>query len=1228
MKNLKNMTIRPFMTLILGLGLCFPSLFAQNTPDFWGRISPDQVVLTGTAERQHEPLKYKALTLDYAPIAAYLNNAPREFTAAARKKAFQVVLPLADGKKETFAVVKVGVMDAALEALHPEIGTYAGEALNTPGMQVRITVSPSWGFHAFITRSDKGIEYIEPVALGQNQYYMVYDRNDMPRDIRQGQVPTQIVASPSDQLQEESLPRFSLADPEPGTGEKLLGAPVNLKVYKFACAATGEFSQDNGGTKDAVFAKITQFTNQLNAIYERDINIRLVLIPESYNIIFLDPVTDPYTGTEVGGWMSQNPVAMLTYLGSPDNYDIGHVFARYLGGPAIGVAGGLCCTQFKGRGCSAWYGPPYGDEFFAIVGQEIGHQWNSGHTFNNCQSDSQYNPDSACEPGSGSTIMSYSGVCGSNNVSTGNTALYYHACSIAEIRRFYQLEVGATCGSTLATSNTAPSVSTAYPQLTFIPIRTPFELTGAGTDMDGDALTYSWDEIDVDGPPAPLGSPVGNSPAFRWFAPTNNPTRTFPRIQTIVANASTTTEVLPTYERKITFVLIARDNQLNGGGVGWDTVRLRATPLAGPFLVSYPNDANITWKVGESQIIIWDVANTDNAVVNCKKVNIKLSLDNGTTYPVTLASGVPNVGKYCIQVPDNVGTNNRIRVEAADNVFFDISNIKFAIVQPTPGISLCAAVAKENVCLPGNYSLSISTTSLSGFSAPITLSATGLPNGATATFSPNPVQPGNAALMTVSFSNNTPESTFDLSIQGSATGASSNTITTLTVINNNFAAFSLATPVDGATGVNKLPILTWNTVPDADLYDVELATNPSFEPGVLVSSKQNVTVGTFQVSVVLEEGKVYYWHVRPKNTCGNGPWSVAQVFVVGVQSCGFHEAADLPKNISANSTPTVESKITLASGGAISDVNIKKIQGTHTFFKDLEAHLISPSGTDVLLWKDKCPQNTSFNFGIDDGATGVFGCPPPNNGTIYKSTDPLSAFIGQTAAGVWTLRVKDNQISSGGSLLAFELEICSNVALNPPLIIKNDVLTLAPGNNAAIGDNLLKAEDADNGPSDLIFTLMSLPKNGQLFVNGVPATVGTQFTQTDITNGALRYFDFGLNLGADSFNFSVTDNQGGLAKGTYVVQPFAVSTHEPNASITFDLAPNPTSATTVLFLSQSLRSEARVTLFNLAGQVVGNWQLAAGANSLRMEMEHLPKGVYAVSLENEQTKSVKKLVLQ
>ncbi|MEZ4926568.1 MAG: cadherin-like domain-containing protein [Saprospiraceae bacterium] len=1220
--------MRIFLTLIMALGFCISSNFAQVAPDFWGRISPDDVVLSKGIERQHEPLRYKALTLDFPQISAYLKNAPREFSAAARSNGFQVVLPLADGKKETFAVVKNRVMDKSLEAKHPEIGTYAGISLNTPGMQVRITVTPGWGFQAMITRPDKGIEYIEPVAPGQNEFFMVYDRLDLPKDIRTGQLKTIIEMPPADEVTEQSLPRFALAEPDPGTGERVLGSPVNLKVYRFACAATGEFSQDNGGTKDLVFQKLTQFTNQLNAIYERDINIRLELIPESYDIIFLDPVTDPYTGTEVGGWMSQNPSVMAQYLGSASKYDIGHVFARYIDGSAIGVAGGLCCTQFKGRGCSAWYGPPYGDAFFAIVGQEIGHQWNSGHTFNQCQSDSQFNYDSACEPGSGSTIMSYNGACGSNNIGGGGTALFYHACSIAEIRRFYTFQEGATCGSTLATNNTTPDVSTAYPAITFIPVRTPFELTGTGTDIDGDDLTYSWDEIDI-GPTSALGSPSGGAPIFRWFEPTTNPTRTFPRISTIRNNGNDKTEVLPTYNRDVTFVFVARDNKVGGGGVSWDTVELRATTLAGPFLVTYPNSSSLAWKVGEYQTVTWDVANTNAPPVNCQTVNIKLSTDDGNTYPITLASNVPNSGKYCIQVPNNTGTNMRIRVEAADNVFFDISNFKFTIEQPTAAISLCSAQPYDFACLPGVYNTNVSTVGLGGLTDPITLTATGLPNGVTATFIPNPVMPGSNALMSLSFPANTQESVFDVTIEGNTGSATASAITTISVINNDFAAFGPTSPANGEAGVNKQPPLYWSTVPDADYYDVELASNPSFESGVMISSKVNVAVDSFQVPVPLEEGKVYYWRVRPKNDCGAAAWSPIQVFVVAIQSCALKEATDLPKNITANGTPTVESVINIPNGGTINDVNVITIQGNHSFFMDLEAHLIGPSGTDVLLWKSKCSGfNGSFNFGMDDGATGPFGCPPPNSGQAFKPASPLNAFIGQNSTGQWKLQVTDNMISSGGSLANFVLEICSSVSTDPPLIVKNDVLMLAPGTNAAINDVLLKAEDTNNGPDELLFTLMSIPKHGELLINGVLSVVGSQFTQADINNGAVRYYDYGLNLGQDSFDFAVTDGEGGLAKGTFVVQPFAVGTQEPNAALSFELAPNPANSIAVLSLSSGLSDDAQVKLVNMAGQVVKSWSLAEGAYSLRLELADLPKGVYAVSLETDSLKSVKKLVIQ
>jgi subtilisin-like proprotein convertase family protein len=707
---------------------------------------------------------------------------------------------------------------------------------------------------------------------------------------------------------------------------------------------------------------------------------------------------------------------------------------------------------------------------------------------------------------------------------------------------------------------------------------------------------------------------MGDSPLFRWFEPSSSPTRTFPEIQKIIANINPVTEVLPTYDRNIRFSLVARDNQPNGGGVGSAQVALKS------------NTSGINWKIGEYQTVEWDVANTNNNLVNCQKVNIKLSLNNGLTYPVTLATDVPNTGKYCIVVPNNPSVNARVRVEAADNVFFDISNAAFTIAQSgTAGFSLCPGVAQGIVCLPGEYTSEISTLGLAVFADPIMLSASGLPAGATATFSPNPVMPGNSSLMTIQFAGNFTENTFGLTIQGNSGALTGSGLQTLTIVNNNYSAFAPLTPVNGATGVNAQPTMTWVAVPDADFYEIQVATNPSFDAGVMVHSKSGINADNYQVPLLLETGKLHYWRVRPVNDCGPGAWSEVQVFVVAVLTCVTVDATDLPKNISANGTPTIESVINFPNGGTINDVNVKKIQGNHTFFKDLEVHLIGPSGTDVLLWKDKCPNNISFNFGIDDVAAAPFNCPPPNNGLAYKPASPLSAFNGQNAAGNWILRVKDNVISSGGSLAAFSLELCSNAALNPPTIITNLPLALPSGNNAAITDLLLLAQDPNNGPGELVFTLMNVPAHGELLVNGVTATPGTQFTQADVNNGVIRYYDFGLNLGADSFNFSLSDGNGGMASGTFLIQP-TVGSHQPESLILIEIAPNPANSHALLSLTQALEMDARVTMFNTAGQVIGNWTMEAGTTMLKLNLNHLPSGIYLVSVETTDGKTLKKLV--
>ena len=260
---------------------------------------------------------------------------------------------------------------------------------------------------------------------------------------------------------------------------------------------------------------------------------------------------------------------------------------------------------------------------------------------------------------------------------------------------------------------------------------------------------------------------------------------------------------------------------------------------------------------------------------------------------------------------------------------------------------------------------------------------------------------------------------------------------------------------------------------------------------------------------------------------------------------------------------------------------------------------------------------------------------PVTSVTVVKPPGPplqfisgvLSAFNGQDATGIWTLRVKDNFVSSGGSIAAFELQICSNEATNPPLIVLNNVLQPLSGNNIGIDASFLKAVDANNTPAQLTFTLVTIPHNGLLQLNSSNLQVGGQFTQADIDNGALRYFDFGLNAGPDDFQFVVSDGEGGMAIGVFQISPL-VGTKELLSSLSFELSPNPADAVLRLSLQEPLRSDALVSMYNAAGQQVRTWSLAAGNTFLTLQVSDLPDGVYAVSIENEAVRGVRKVVLR
>lgn len=1216
------MLIRYTFLLLL---LPFAFLHAQENT-FYRPVTAASVTVPEGAQRAIWPSEFKAFRFDYEALRNTLSQAPREFTAAANSKTFRITLPDANGEAETFAVYQTGMMEPALETRFPGIRTYAGVSITHPGRSLRITTSLR-GLRCMVLRPDMGVEYLEPYAWGQTEHYIMFNRASLPAN------QNRLLARPW--MPDESVPPMDYGDKPYAPAAEDRGpslAPLEMKIYRFVAAATGEFTQDHGGTEESGFAAVVEYTNMISAIYERDMTMRLQLVAGSADVVYSNPDTDPYTGTDVIGWMSQNPTIVSSLVGTA-NFDIGHVYARYMGGAAIGVAGGITCTEGKARGCSAGNGSgDYGDFFVSVIGQEVGHQLSGGHTWNRCGGGGGRAGNTAFEPGSGSTILSYAGACGSDNIQF-NTDLYFHSGSIEEIQFFFTESIGNNCGSFVPTTNHAPEVTLSYVDNFFIPIGTPFELEGTASDPDGETVNYCWEEIDA-GPETPLGEPVGNTATFRTLPPVDHGHRYFPKIQTVIGNQVDFAEQLPEYSRDLTFRLTARDNRPEGGGVGWTDVAFKATALAGPFVVQEPNTASVIWRQGAYVEVRWDVANSNKAPVGCAIVDIQLSTDGGFTYPITLASATGNDGSQYVLVPDDVlSTKARVRVKAADNIFYDISNTNFRIEAaqtPSFGVSLDNDAAQ--ICLPEVFSTSLASASVLGFSEAISLDvAGGVPPGAEVTFSNAVINPGESVDVTVNLNGVTVEGDFDILVR--AVAANSDTLLRsirLHLVSNDFSSLALVTPVDGTTGLVQVQSLYWNLAVDAQTYEVQLATSPSFSPATVVSAQSNVTIDSFKVPIFLEKNTAYYWRVRPFNECGIHDWTEPYFFSTLVENCTVAAASDLPKNISASAQPTVESKINVFGGATFNTVNVKQIKGYHEYFGDLEANLISPQGTTVLLFKNRCINyNGYFNFSLNDVAPGNFSCPPANNGLAYKPQNSLSTLNGQTSGGEWTLRVKDNQFGGGGQLTGFELEFCSSVSLNPPYLVKNIPLQLNSGTNAPVSSDLLLVEDANNMASELLYTLVTRPQFGSLQKNWTgEMQPGDQFTQADINSGAIRYFEYGFSAGSDFFRFTVTDNEGGyFGTPAFEIQPLNVSTGNPaNEAPRFMVHPNPTRDGVWLTLSEALTAPARITVLSAGGQWVSEQELPAGAERLWVPMNKLPVGLYMVRLESENGVSVRKLV--
>lgn len=822
----------------------------------------------------------------FTPTGAKVRVRPRVYSAhradlAALRSQLStglVSVPDPSGRLVEFRVTQTQRMESELAAAHPEIATYAGRGVEDRRASIALDVTPM-GFHASVHEpGGRGAWFVDPAydrrGTAEHLSYHARALTAPERTRMEGEIET---------VRDSVDAKITADATSPDT-------PVTRKLYRLALVSDPSYAAYFG--EPNVLAEKVTLMNRVNQIYNDDLAIELRLV-NATEILNLDTdaeaiepdgpcgtapcyrsedLGDPTTDEDdipgdldfcSGLTLGQNRTVLGQLVGA-SNYDIGHIALGKNGGGVayLGVVGG----DYKGGGCTG-LPDPVGD-FFAVdyVAHEMGHQFAGNHTFNGAAGNCGGNiSEASVEPGSGSSVMAYAGICGQDNLQEHSDP-YFSFHTIDEVTTYTEatdytnIEVqtvslrdfgsgdtltvssdaaanvpvaaytpagieaavetatgadvsiaewgfdefglddtphapddsgfqvifneaptvlGATGGDTdqpaitvsvsggsgfvgetaqggpdlsegsdqRATDNISPLVSA--PADRTIPVRTPFALTGTGTDADGDALTYLWEQADYgSGTRLPDNTKL-NGPLFRMFGTAalvsdedslktpapginiadGNPTRVFPDMAQVLAGntnaatgdcpppASTTVPLTPAQLEcfseylpkpgyvgsvgntvpQMRFRFTARDLFPTGGGVSYDDVTLRIAQDAGPFLVTSQAAAGTTVAGGTAVPVTWAVNNTQGLAPT---VRITASTDGGRTFATVLAEATPNDGSETLQMPNVTAADVRLKIEAVGNYFFDVNDASFRLAaSPAPETTIVAGPADDSVVL-------------------------------------------------------------------------------------------------------------------------------------------------------------------------------------------------------------------------------------------------------------------------------------------------------------------------------------------------------------------------------------------------------------------------------------------------------------------------------------------------------------------------------------------------
>ena len=1119
-----------FKLLIVTLLTITSVAFSQNKTTIWNATTKkNNMVALDSRMRLPEN---NLFNLNLLSLKTNLNNAPAR-RANSKDSNTIVSIPNADGVLERYRVYENSNMDPALAARYPQIKSYMGVGIDNPSATAYFSVSPL-GFKSMVLSPDKSTVFIEPISADLGTY-TVYRKSDKAQSL------TPFECSVIDEVapQIDAMARPNADD-------------AVLRTFRLAMSCTGEYTTYFGGTKALALAAINNSITRCNGVFEKDFGARLIIIANTDLVIYTSASTDPYSASSsMSQWNSQLQSTLTSVIGD-SNYDIGHLFGATGGGGNAGCIGCICSSG-KGSGItSPADGIPSGDNFdIDYVAHEIGHQMGANHTF----TQSNEGTGVQMEPGSGSTIMGYAGIT-SLDVQPHSDA-YFHAISIQQVTNNLKAK---TCSVNIATGNAVPTASAGLDYT--IPKSTPFMLTAVGTDANGDALTYNWEEMDNQTTSAAPSATKTTGVNFRSYNSTTSPTRYFPRMASVLTGATTTAgseltvESLSSVARSLNFRVTVRDNRAGGPANNSDDMIVTVNATAGPFTVSSPNTA-VSYVGGSTQTVTWNVAGTTANNVNCANVDILISTNAGTSW-TTLLAATPNDGTQAVTIPNTPGTTNRIMVKGTNHIFFDVSNTNFTITAgsapdttaPTaPTLSASGTTetttnlswsgATDNVAVTG-YDI-YKDDVLLGSTASTSYSVTGLTNSTTYLFT---VKAKDAA--------------------GNASVASNGvSVTTLTPTPDTTAPTAPTLTASGTTLTSTN--LSWSGATD----NVAVTGYDVYKDGVFLAS----TATTTYAATGLSSSTAYAFYVQAKDAAGNV--SVASN-TINVTTLTPDTTAPTAATLTASGTTTTATNLSwsgAADNVAVTGYDVYKGGVLLASTTSATTYAVTGLSASTLYTFTVRAKDAAGNVSADSNTVSVTTLTVTLTYCTSQGNSVVDEKIGRVQFGTI------NNNSTGGTGYTNFTAISTNVvrgSANTITITPAWTSTVWTEGYAVFIDYNQDGDFADAGETAFTkATSKTTPATGTITI---PATATLGSTRMRVS---MKYN--GTPTSCETFSYGQVEDY------TVNITSSARIDETSSARISFNLYPNPVKGD-VLNIA-NLESQSTYRIFNMMGQELGSGKI-------------------------------------